>query len=89
VRPICLLSLEEHWKNECPQQPRDPRRPPRPEAELLKESIGLLRGEATPRRKTSFGWPLLRTMRKTSQTRLHSTGPPEAYGPNEDRRPSH
>jgi hypothetical protein len=42
-----------------------PRGPPRPEAEakLLKESIGLLRGEEAPGSKTLLGWLLLRIMR--------------------------
>jgi hypothetical protein len=42
-----------------------PRKSSRPEAEaeLLKECIGLLRGEVAPGRKTSSGWPLLRIMR--------------------------
>jgi hypothetical protein len=42
------------------------RKPPRPEAEaeLLKESISLLKGEATPGRKISSCWPLLRIMRR-------------------------
>jgi hypothetical protein len=43
------------------------RRPPSPEAEaeLLKESISLLRGEVALGRKTSLYWPLLRIMRRT------------------------
>jgi hypothetical protein len=47
--------------------PGIPRRHSRPEAEdkLVKESIGLLRGELAPGRKTSLGWPLLRIMRRT------------------------
>jgi hypothetical protein len=46
---------------------RLPEATPRPEAEaeLLKESISLLRGEATPGRKTSSNWPLLRILRRT------------------------
>jgi hypothetical protein len=41
--------------------------PPRPEAEakLLKESIGLLRGEVAPGRKILSGLTLLRIIRRT------------------------
>jgi hypothetical protein len=54
-------------KKNVPNGPRNPRRSPRSEAEakLLKEIIGLLRGEAAPGRKASSGWPLLRIMRRT------------------------
>jgi hypothetical protein len=56
-----------HWKNEGPQWPRDPQKAPSPqpeaEAELLKENISLLRGEAALGKKTSSGWPLLRSVR--------------------------
>jgi hypothetical protein len=60
---------EGHWKNECPQWHRHPLKapPPIPEAgaKLLKENIGLLRGEVAPGRKTSSDWTLLRNMRRT------------------------
>jgi hypothetical protein len=58
---------EGHWKNECSQWLRDTHRTPQPEAEarLLKESIGLLKGEVAAERKTSSDWPLLRIMRRT------------------------
>jgi hypothetical protein len=38
---------------------------PEAEAELLKESIGVLRGEVVPGRRTVSGWPLLRIVRRT------------------------
>jgi hypothetical protein len=63
------------------------RRLPRPEAEteLLKESIGLLRGEEAPGRMTLSSWPILRTVRRTRMDQAHSAGSPRACGPNEDR----
>jgi hypothetical protein len=48
-----------------PNGPGTPRKLPRPgaEAELLKESISLLREAAAPGRKTLSGGPLLRIVR--------------------------
>jgi hypothetical protein len=51
-------------KTNVPKGPGTPQKPrPEAEAELLKESIGLLRGKAVSGRKTSLGWPLLRILR--------------------------
>jgi hypothetical protein len=54
VRLVCILSLGGTGKMNVPNGPGTPRRLPRPEseAEFLKESIGLLRGEVVPGRKT-------------------------------------
>jgi hypothetical protein len=56
---------KDNGKMNVPSGPGTPRRSPRPETEakLLKENIGLLKGEAAPGRKTSLGWSLLSIMR--------------------------
>jgi hypothetical protein len=65
----CLIFERNKGRSSVPTVIRKdtPRRPPRPEAKakLLKENIGLLRGEVVPGRKTSLGWPLLRIKRRT------------------------
>jgi hypothetical protein len=68
---VPIVIRKDTGKMNVPNGPGTPRKPPRPEAEaeFLKESIGLLRREATPGRKTSSGWPLLRIMRRTRTDR--------------------
>jgi hypothetical protein len=47
------------------QGPQEGPSQPEAEAELLKESISLLRGEVAPGRRMVLGWPLLRIVRRT------------------------
>jgi hypothetical protein len=87
---VPTVARKDTGKMNVPSGPETPRRPPRPEAEakLLKESITLLRKEASPGRKTLSGWPLLRIMMRTRADWAPFYWAPSGYGPNEDRGPS-
>jgi hypothetical protein len=74
-----------------PSESGTPKRSPRLEAEarLSNKSISPPTGEPAPGRKTLSVWQAWKAMRRIGQTGLHSTRPPGAYGPNENKGSSH
>jgi hypothetical protein len=86
-RNQCAFCHQEgHWKNKCPKQAKDSQKAPK-----TRGKAQVIEGKYQPTHKGPNSWEEnivslagLEGLGRLGQTRLYTTGPPGAYGPNED-----